>query len=337
MELGRCAAGLVFAAPAVPIAAVANVSLGVVFALGMLPVAMLGLPPTRPARLKLFAVGILFAGFYAAGCVVGKVSLLAIAAMFVVAGGSALVAASHHKAAALLPALATPAFALGMNHPAPDGFKLAAMFLAGAAWTTLVDVLWPLPDPADLAQRPQQPPPRSHDPSRRTVRTYALLFAAAAAIGIAVAYALDLSHPAWAGAAAVFIMRPDPNLVTSRAIGRVCATIAGVLLAALLYQHGIGEAAIIVIAVCTVAAMVATRSSHWYVTAAGSGLVVLLISGVSSTEAFEHAFSDRIFETLLGAALALLLGVLGPRLLRAHDRDAGLAQGLATKRVGGRG
>jgi uncharacterized membrane protein YccC len=72
--------------------------------------------------------------------------------------------------------------------------------------------------------------------------------------------------------------------------------------------------------------MVATRSSHWYVTAAGSGLVVLLISGVSSTEAFEHAFSDRILETLLGAALALLLGVLAARLLAAHDRDAGLAR-----------
>jgi uncharacterized membrane protein YccC len=64
------------------------------------------------------------------------------------------------------------------------------------------------------------------------VRTYALLFATAAAVGIAVAYVLDLSHPAWAGAAAVFVMRPDPALLTSRAIGRVCATVAGVLLAA---------------------------------------------------------------------------------------------------------
>ncbi len=309
--------GLVCAAPAVPIAAVANVSLGVVFALGVLPVALLGLPPTRAARLKLFVVGVLFAGAYAAGCVVGEVSLLAIAAMFVVAGGSVLAAATHHRAAALLPALATPAFALGMNHPAPEGFKLAAMFLAGAAWTTLVNLVWPLPDPADLAQQPRPQSSGSHPGSPRTVRTYALLFAAAATIGIAVAYALDLSHPAWAGAAAVFIMRPDPKLVTSRAIGRVGATIAGVLLAAWLYQYGIGEAAIIVIAVCSVAAMVGTRTSRWYVSAAGSGLVVLLISGVSSTEAFEHAFGDRIFETLLGAALALLLGVLAPRLLRA--------------------
>ena len=80
-------------------------------------------------------------------------------------------------------------------------------------------------------------PPGSRLGNPRTVRTYALLFASAAAIGIAVAYALDLSHPAWAGAAAVFIMRPDPHLLISRAMGRVCATVAGVLLAALLYRR----------------------------------------------------------------------------------------------------
>ena len=106
--------------------------------------------------------------------------------------------------------------------------------------------------------------------------------------------------------AAVFVMRPDPDLLTTRAIGRVCATVAGVLVA--------------VIAVCAVTAMVAIRTSRWYVTAAGSGLVVLLISGVSSTEAFQRAFGDRIFETLLGAALALVLGVVVPRLLKAHRR-----------------
>jgi hypothetical protein len=199
--------GFTVAVPAVAIAAMANISVAIVFALGTLPAAMLGLPPTREARAKLIA------------------------------------AASQHRAAALLPALATPAFALGMNHPAPDGFKLAAMFRSGSAWTTLINLLWPLPDPANRPERTadEQGPPQVAGP--QTVRTYAVLFATAAAVGIAVAYALDLSHPAWAGAAAVFIMRPDPHLLISRAMGRVCATVAGVLLAALLYRHGIGEIA----------------------------------------------------------------------------------------------
>jgi hypothetical protein len=96
--------GFVMAAPALPIAATASLSLAVVFALGTLPVAMLGLPPTRRARAKLIAVGLLFAASYAAGCVVGQVPLLAIAAMFLVGAGSVLAAASWHRAAALLPA-----------------------------------------------------------------------------------------------------------------------------------------------------------------------------------------------------------------------------------------
>jgi hypothetical protein len=193
--------------------------------------------PTTRRRAKLFAVGLLLAVSYAAGCVVGRVSVVAIAAMFLV---------------------------------------------AGAAWTTLVNLLWPLP--ASGAQPPRRHgrgPPQMRD--RSAVGTYAVLFATAAAVGIAVAYVLDLSHPAWAGAAAVYVMCPDPDLLTSRAIGRVCATVAGVLLAAVLYRRGVGEVAVAVIAVWAVTAMVAIRTSRWYVTAAGSGLVVLLISGVSST------------------------------------------------------
>ena len=94
MEWADARRGFVVAVPALPIAAATNVSLGVVFALGTLPVAMLGLPPTRRARAKLIVVGVLFAASYAAGCVVGQVSVLAIAAMFLVAGGSVLAAAS---------------------------------------------------------------------------------------------------------------------------------------------------------------------------------------------------------------------------------------------------
>jgi hypothetical protein len=77
----------------------------------------------------------------------------------------------------------------------------------------------------------------------------------------------------------VLILRPDPNVATSRAIGRVCPTITGVLLAALLYQHGIGEAAIILIAACSVTAMVANPNQPLVRHRPGSGLVVLLISG----------------------------------------------------------
>jgi hypothetical protein len=40
--------------------------------------------------------------------------------------------AARTRAAGLVPALLLPALALGMNHPAPDGFVAAAVLLAGS-------------------------------------------------------------------------------------------------------------------------------------------------------------------------------------------------------------
>jgi uncharacterized membrane protein YccC len=58
--------------------------------------------------------------------------------------------------------------------------------------------------------------------------------------------------------------------------------------------------------------MVAARTSRWYVTSAGSGLIVLLISGVEGPRPFAVSFADRLLETALGAGLALLFGVAVP-------------------------
>lgn len=304
--------GLAMAAPALPIALATNVSFGAIFALATLPVAMLGIPPARRARLKLMVASFVFAVPYAAGCVIGEVPPLAVAALFAVAYGSVL-AAARRPVAVLLPALAAPAFALGMNEPVPDGLALAAMFLAGGACATLVSLAWPEAAPPKVVARG----PFIREP--RLVHTFATLFATAGAVGVAIGYALDLSHPAWAGAAAMFIMRPEPDLLISRAVGRACATIAGVLLAALLFRRDVGDVVIAIVAVCGVTAAVAVHTSRWYVTSAGTGLVVVLMSGVSSTEAFHHAFGDRIVETIIGAALALLLGIGVPRIVRlAH-------------------
>jgi hypothetical protein len=301
--------------PALPIATAANVSLGVVFALGTLPAAMLPLAPSRAARAKLLIVSVIFAVAYAAGVVVGEVPPLAVIALFLVAYGSVM-AATQRPAAALLPALVAPGFALGMNEPLPDGLALAAIFLAGGAWATLVDVAWPLGKPSSSSGNAGR-----LTPAPQVARLYAVMFATAGAAGVAFGYALDYSHPAWAGAAAMFIMRPDADLLTSRAIGRACATVVGVLLAALLFRRGVSELPLAIIAVCAVTAAVAVRTSRWYVSSAGAGLVVVLMSGVSSTEDFLHAFGDRIVQTLVGAGMAVVLGVLVPKLIRAHAAE----------------
>lgn len=110
-------------------------------------------------------------------------------------------------------------------------------------------------------------------------------------------------------------MRPQPEVLLTRASGRVLATFAGVLGAALVFHRGPAEIGLAAIAVGTITAMVATRSSRWYVTSAGSALVVLLLSGVSSTKDFEVTLDDRLIGTAIGAALALTFGIALPRLV----------------------
>jgi hypothetical protein len=140
--------------------------------------------------------------------------------------------------------------------------------------------------------------------------------AAAAGIGLALGYLLDLTHVAWAAAAAMFIMRPDPGLLASRAAGRTVATFAGVVAAALLLRGGPTEVALAVVTVAAIAATVAVRTSRWYVVPAGTALVVLLLSGVAGRQVFQISFAERLLETAIGAGLALTFGVAFPAAVR---------------------
>jgi hypothetical protein len=323
-EAGR---GALCAVPAAVILVTVDVSLGMVFAIATLPVAMLGVPPQRRQRPRLGLVGLGFAASYALGSVLGLWEVAAVAALTVLAFAGVLFSV-RKPAARLLPALLLPGFALGMNHPAPDGLAVAAVLLAGCAWATLITYGWPQPHtPAITAT----PPTGAPDPAGagRAARSYAILFAAAAGIGLALGYLLDLVHVAWAAAAAMFIMRPNPDLLASRAVGRTVATFAGVLAAGLLLRRGPTEIALAVITVAAIAAMVAVRTSRWYVTGAGSGLIVLLMSGVAGTQVFEVSFAERLLETALGAGLALSFGVAIPAGLRWLGRRRAAANPAA--------
>jgi hypothetical protein len=82
-----------------------------------------------------------------------------------------------------------------MNHPAPGGLVAASILLAGAVWATVVTYAWPESQPptvnataADAASERRR--------SASAVQIYAVLFAAAAGIGLALGYLLDLTHVA---------------------------------------------------------------------------------------------------------------------------------------------
>jgi hypothetical protein len=297
-----------------------DISLGIVLALGSLIVAMLGVPPRRRTRPRLGLVGVAFAMAYSLGSILGLSEVAAVTGITVLAYLGAVFSV-RKPVARLLPALLLPGIALGMNHPAPGGFVAAGLLLAGCAWATLVTYAWPESQPPSVNATPPEPASDPDRPrARRAAHLYAFGFAAAAGIGLALGYLLDLSHVAWAAAAAMFIMRPEPGLLASRAVGRVVATFAGVTAAGLVIRRGPTEIALAVILVTAISAMVAVRTSRWYVAPAGSALIVLLLSGALSRNAFEVSFAERLFETAIGAALALLFGVAIPFMLELVTR-----------------
>ena len=192
----------------------------------------------------------------------------------------------------------------------------------GAIWATLVTYPWPQTQPPSVnAALPEPSADRDRPRRRRTAHLYVCSFAAAAGIGLALGYLLDLSHVAWAAAAAMIIMRPEPGLLASRAVGRVAATFAGVTAAGLLVRQGPTDIALAIILVTAISAMVAVRTSGWYLAPAGSALILLLLSGALSRNAFDASFRDRVAETAIGAALALLFGVALPFVLGRVDHQ----------------
>ena len=117
-EAGR---GAVCALPAAVILLAVDVSLGMVFAIATLPVAMLG----GGGRGRLDGAGRCRVWF-----------------------------SVRKPAARLLPALLLPGVALGMNHPAPGGLAVAGLMPVGCAWATLVTCCWPRTHPPAVAPTP---------------------------------------------------------------------------------------------------------------------------------------------------------------------------------------
>ncbi len=229
--------GAICALPAVPVIVAVNVSAGICLALGTVLVAFIGVPAQMSMRIRAYLIAVLFAAAYALGCVVGQWPVVAVLTLSALAYVSVLITGQNPRSQ-LIAMLVVPGFAVGMNEPPPDGFVIAAMFLAGGLWATFVSVMW---HPG--ARWPRRPSPllrpgRALLHDERTKRVYAICFALAVGIALAIGFVKDFQHVAWAAAACAFVMRPDPGLLASRALGRALATLLGVCAAAVLFQAG---------------------------------------------------------------------------------------------------
>jgi hypothetical protein len=304
--------GLICALPGAVVAALWSVPFGGALALGTIIVALLGVPPREQGRSRVLTAGLVFAGAYAVGAVIVSNGVIAVAGLAAACYACVLLA-TRGGLGRVVGSFAAPALALGMNHPAPDGFLLAGTFVVGSLWATLVTVIWP--DRFSTTPAPRPPAGPTID-----VRTYAVSFALAGAIGLVIGLWLDLVHVAWSAGAALLIMRPAPGQTRGRAVQRIVATFAGITLAVGIAAFGPSDLAIAVVVALAIAGVVATRGSDWYVTSAGTGLIGLLLSSLSGTDALTSTYQERLLETAIGAALAILFGLVVPELIARRSR-----------------
>lgn len=177
--------------------------------------------------------------------------------------------------------------------------------VAGALVGWLVTLLWP--------SRPA--PSRPPAPARGTaeLREYGVRLGLAGSVTAAIGFALDLDHKGWATTAALMVMRPAPELTRLRAAGRAAAVAigagAGCVLALLRPPSPVLAGAVIL----ALTGLAATRTSRWYVTGGFTTFLVILVLAYSSPDQAESRFVERVAETLLGVAVALVLGVVVPR------------------------
>ena len=304
--------GAVCAAPAAVLLLLVSVDLGVVFAIGVLPVALMGALPSRKQRLRALALGVAFAATYFMGSVVGQVPLAAVVAIFGVAYG-AVVLTSRRPVGRVVLGVVLPALAIGLSADPAAGLVVASSMLVGSLWATAVAAFWP--------RRAANEGRPSTAPDARQARTYGLLLASAVSLALALGYAFDLGHLGWAPAAVVFVMRPQRDLLTTRGTGRVLATLTGVVFAWLVVRQEPTGLLLAAVVVGAVAAVLATRSSRWYLTPAGTVTMVMLLVGTTMPDMLGYTLTERLRDTLLGVSLAYAFGVVAPSLLRKRARE----------------
>ncbi len=303
---------LVAAAPAV-LVTVFDPASGLALGVGVLPAIAVGVLPRRRQRVLLLIAGAVAGASMFVGSLVANTPVLAVVTVFVLC--VVLAVAATNPMRRLLPAVLNVGPALvgaGLSESGPvGGATMGLLILSGSVFVWLLSLLWP--------DRPA-PPARDRAPlDRATMFRYGLQIGAAGAAAAALGFASGVDHPGWACAAALLVSRPDDGLLRSRAWGRAVAVVVGALVACTVAATTPTSLALAVVLALTLMAVGGTRGSRWYVTPAFSTTIVLSMLMVGQTGVEAHWFLERVGQTLVGVALALLaLG--GARLL---TRSAG--------------
>lgn len=295
--------GAAYALPAA-VVAVNDPRLGVAVAVGVLPAAIVGLPPRRRGRLVLILVGALTGLPMVVGGVLASVPVLAVLAIWGLAVGAAALAA-RSLAGQVAMVLSLPMIGVGLSYSdVGTAAGLAALMVLGSLYACLVSMLWP------ERSGPRERPPLATAPTI----AYGLRLGAAGASAAAIGFLLDFEHVGWACAAALLVMRPAAEMQRLRSSGRILAVAVGALAAVALVRLQPAEAWYGLAVLVTIAAAAGTRESRWYVTPAFTTFLVFVLLLYSNPDQAGWRLGERLDETILGVALAYLFGLGLPAL-----------------------
>jgi uncharacterized membrane protein YccC len=286
-----------------------DVSRGLAFAVGVLPAALLGMPPARRDRRTIAVTGALVGAPMALGALLANLPWLAVATLLG-AGIGVVLLTRRSRLGRIAMVLGLPMVGIGFSYTdASEALGIAALMIVGSIYACIVSLLWP---DRPAAPRPPDPPAPSLE--------YGIRLGVTGATAAAIGFLLDLDHVGWACGAALLVMRPSAEMQQIRSVGRLCSVTIGALVAVVIVRGEPGELAYSVAAVAALAAAAATHGSRWYVTSAFTTFLVFLLLLASDPDAAASRFGERVGETLLGVGLACLFGLLLPRFLPAPAR-----------------
>jgi len=307
-----CRHAAVGVVPAVVLIASGHLTVGVAFAIGLLPTSLMGIAPRRRLRVVYGIVGCLFGlGVFLGALIFNSFDLFATALVFFVVCFGATVLASSRPAGGVLLGILIPALGVGTGYVIADAAGLMVAFIAGSLWSCLVMLpVREFPPAGNVAERlaAAQPP---------HVKTYGVLLGLTAASAILVGQVFDIPKPGWIATAALLVIRPFQQMTGWRGVGRALSTIAGTLLVIVVLDMDLGYGATAIVCAVITILTIGARTSRLYVTPFGTAFLILTIElyGVDNSDNLQAIGHSRITNNVLGALIALFYGLLVSSLL----------------------
>ena len=274
----------------------------------MVPAAIVGVLPTRRARLAIVVLGACIGVPIFLGGLLSGVPVLAVAAILGLGVGSAQLA-GRFRFGTLAMNLSLPMAGVGLSYAAGKAAGAAALIVLGSACACAISMLLP-EQRADASRRARR------RPADAPTLDYGIRLGAAGATAAAIGFLLDLDHVGWACAAALLVMRPTAEMQRLRSVGRIVSVFLGAVAAVALVHAGPPAAVYSLAVLAALAGVAGLHASRWYVVPAFTTFLVFLLLLYSHPQDAASRFGERVLETVLGVSIAYLFGLVLPALTR---------------------